>query len=282
MLLVAIFGLVFTATALLSWQLYPAGAKVVGDFQAKRIKRDARKLDGMFLEVPKKKLFVLYTISPLVVGMGAYILVPSPVFAASGAVFGIIVPTLIIKIMEGNRVRLFGRQLLDGLMILSSSLKGGLSLLQCLEVLVEEMPAPLSQEFSLVLRENQMGVPLHESLERLNKRMKSEELNLIITAIDIARETGGNLTEPFEKLMYSLRERDKLIGKVRTLTLQAKLQGILMSLMPIFFGIVVYYMQPEFIGIMIENPWGRVALTYAICSEIIGAFFLYKLSRPEV
>lgn len=282
MLLIAIFGLVFTATAILSWQLYPAGAKVMGDFQTKRIRRDARKLDGMFLEVPKKKLFILYGLSPLAVGIGAYILVPSPVFAAVGAAFGIIVPTLIIKIMEANRINLFSKQLLDSLMILSSSLKGGLSLLQSLEVLVEEMPAPISQEFSLVLRENQMGVLLHESLERLNKRMKNEALNLVVTAIDIARETGGNLTEPFEKLMFSLRERDKLIGKVKTLTLQAKLQGVLMSLMPIFFGVVVYYMQPEFIRVMLDNPWGRLALTYAVCSEIVGAFFLYKLSRPEV
>ena len=149
-------------------------------------------------------------------------------------------------------------------------------------VMVEEMPAPIAQEFSLVLRENQMGVPLDESLEHLNKRIQSQELNLIITAIDIARETGGNLTEPFEKLMFTIRERDKLIGKVKTLTLQAKMQGIIMSLMPIFFGIVVYYMNPEFAMLMLENPYGRILLAIAGVLEIVGIFLLWKLSQVEL
>ena len=154
--------------------------------------------------------------------------------------------------------------------------------MQSMEVLAEEMPAPIAQEFSLVLRENQMGVPLDESLEHLNKRIQSEELNLIITAIDIARETGGNLTEPFEKLMFTIRERDKLIGKVKTLTLQAKMQGIIMSLMPVFFGIVVYYMNPEFSMLMLENPIGRILLVIAGVLEIVGIFLLWKLSQVEL
>ena len=282
MLLVLVFALVFSCAVLLSWQLYPVGAKVVGDYQAKIIKRDSRRLDELFVEVPKKKLLLMYGLSPLVLGIAGFILTRSLIFAGVGAAFGIILPRLVIKIMEKNRSGKFCQQLVDGLMVLSSSLKGGLSLVQSIEVLVEEMPAPIAQEFSLVLRENQMGVPLDESLEHLNKRIQSEELNLIITAIDIARETGGNLTEPFEKLMFTIRERDKLIGKVKTLTLQAKMQGIIMSLMPVFFGIVVYYMNPEFSMLMIENPYGRILLVIAGVLEIVGVFLLWKLSQVEV
>lgn len=282
MLLVLVFALVFASAVLLSWQLYPVGAKVVGNYQAKIIKRDSRRLDELFIEVPKKKLLLMYGLSPLTLGIAGFILTRSLIFAGVGAAFGIILPRLVIKIMEKNRSGKFCRQLVDGLMVLSSSLKGGLSLVQSIEVLVEEMPAPIAQEFSLVLRENQMGVPLDESLEHLNKRIQSEELNLIITAIDIARETGGNLTEPFEKLMFTIRERDKLIGKVKTLTLQAKMQGIIMSMMPVFFGIVVYYMNPEFSMLMIENPYGRVLLVIAGVLEIVGVFLLWKLSQVEV
>ena len=282
MLLVLVFALVFVSATLLSWQLYPVGAKAIGDYQAKVIKRDSRRLDELFVEVPKKKLFLIYGLSPLALAIAGFILTRSLIFAGIGAAFGIILPRLVIKIMEKNRTRKFCQQLVDALMVLSSSLKGGLSLVQSIEVLVEEMPAPIAQEFSLVLRENQMGVPLDESLEHLNKRIQSQELDLIITAIDVARETGGNLTEPFEKLMFTIRERDKLIGKVKTLTLQAKMQGVLMSLMPVFFGVVVYYMNPEFSMLMLENPYGRILLVIAGVLEIVGVFLLWKLSQVEV
>ena len=154
--------------------------------------------------------------------------------------------------------------------------------MQSIEVLVEEMSAPISQEFAVVLRENKMGVPIDESLERLNRRIKSEELNLVVTAVDIARETGGNLTEPFEKLMLTIREKDKLIGKIKSATLQGKLQGTIMSAMPIVFGFVVYYLNPNFFMIMLKNPTGQMLLVLAGILEIIGAFLLWKLSQVEV
>jgi len=281
-MLFVIFGLVFSSAALLTWQLYPSGAQAVSNYQTKQVKRAAQSLDKLFLDVSNKKLFLIYVLAPLCLGIAGFVLSRNLIVAAGAVAFGLVLPGLVLKIMEKNRCNKFCQQLCDGLMVLSSSLKGGLSLLQSIEVLVEEMNPPISQEFSLVLRENQMGVPLDDSLERLNKRIKSEELNLIITAIDIARETGGNLTEPFEKLMFTLRERDKLIGKVKTLTLQAKLQGVIMSLMPILFGIVVYYMNPEYLQIMLQDPRGQLALGIAVGLEIIGALLLLKLSKVEV
>ena len=282
MLLFLVFGLVFASAALLSWQFYPTGAKVVGDYHAKRLKGDTHKLDKMFLFVPKKRLLLVYIFSPIITGIGGFILGQTALACGIGACFGIVLPILVLRIMEKNRIRKFCQQLVDGLMIVSSSLKGGLSLLQSIEVLVEEMPAPISQEFALVLRENKMGISLDESLEGLNRRIRSEELNLVVTAVEIARETGGNLTEPFEKLMFTIRERDKLIGKVKSLTLQGKLQGIIMSLMPIIFGVAVYYLNPNFLMIMLESEIGKTLLMIAGILEIIGAFLLWKLSRVEV
>ncbi|MFC1631572.1 type II secretion system F family protein [Candidatus Omnitrophota bacterium] len=281
-MLLLIFGLVFTSAALLSWQLLPVGTKVVGAYQDKQVKRAAQQLDKLFLNVSTKKLLLVHLLVPLALGLAVFIFLKNILLVMLAAGLGVILPTIVIKIMGTMRVNKFSSQLVDGLMVLSSSLKGGLSLLQALEVLVEEMPEPISQEFSLVLRETQMGIPLDESLERLNKRIQSEELNLIITAIDIARETGGNLTEPFEKLMFTLRERDKLLGKVKTLTLQAKLQGVLMSLMPIVFAIVVFYTNPGFLQLMVSDPRGKLMLIVAGVLEIVGCFLLFKLSKVEV
>jgi tight adherence protein B len=282
MLLLSIFALVFGSVALLSWELTPAGARRYDKFQTKRVKRDAHVLDKMFLAVPKQKLRLIYIFSPLVLGGAGFILSQSAAVGFIAAAFGVILPTLIIRIIKKRRLAKFGQQLIDGLMVLSSSLKGGLSLIQSIEVMVEEMPPPLSQEFSLAMRENKMGVSLDESLNRMNKRIKSEELNLVVTAIDIARETGGNLTEPFEKLMISMRDKAKLMGKVKTLTLQAKLQGVIMSLMPIVFGIVVFYMNPGFFDIMIKSSMGQMLLVAAGILEVVGAFLLFKLSKVEI
>ncbi|MBN2097059.1 MAG: type II secretion system F family protein [Candidatus Omnitrophica bacterium] len=279
---ILILGLIFSSVTILTWQLYPAGAQAVGIYHDKRVSRDSQKLARMFLWVPRKKLILIYVISPFITAVAGFITVGTVFAAAIGAVFGIALPALVLRIMEKNRIRKFCQQLVDGLMIMCSSLKGGLSLLQSIEVLVEEMPAPLSQEFGLVLRENKLGVPLDECMERLNKRIKSDELNLVVTAIDIARETGGNLTEPLEKLMFTIRERDKLMGKVKTLTIQGKLQGIIMSAMPIIFGVVVYYLNPGFFDIMLETEVGRMLLIGAGVLEIIGSFLLWKLSQVEV
>ncbi|UCB56784.1 MAG: type II secretion system F family protein [Candidatus Omnitrophota bacterium] len=282
MLLVLIFTLAFASIALLAWQLYPAGARIIGAYHAKRVKRDSKRLERMFLEVPHKKLILVYGLSPVITGIGGFILTQTLAGGLIAAAFGIILPNTALKIMEKNRIRKFRQQLIDGLMIISSSLKGGLSLLQSIEVLVEEMPAPIKQEFALILRENKMGASLSESLARLNKRIKSEELNLVVTAIDIARETGGNLTEPLKKLMLTIRERDKLLGKLKTLTMQAKLQGLIMSFMPIIFGIVVYYLNPGFFKIMLVVPTGRMLLVIAGVLQMVGAFLLWKLSQVEV
>jgi len=158
---------------------------------------------------------------------------------------------MVIKIMEKKRVEKFAGQLVDGLMVISSALKGGLSLLQALEVLVEEMPPPISQEFGLILRENKIGLTLEESLRRLNGRLKLEELGLMINSVLVARETGGDLTKVFSRLATTIRDNRKLKENIRTLTLQGRLQGIIMSLLPFVFAWWVMTTNKEHFDIML-------------------------------
>ncbi|MFH1245409.1 MAG: type II secretion system F family protein [Candidatus Omnitrophota bacterium] len=280
--LVLILGLIFASVGLLVWGLYPTGSRLVEAYQNKRAASDTLKLEDMFLVVSKQKMLIVYIISPLIMAVSAFVFTQRLMVAAVAAVLGLALPTLVIRIIEQQRNRKFSRQLVDALLVISSSLKGGLSFLQALEVLVEETTPPISQEFALVLRENKMGVSLDESLNRMNERVKSEELNLVVTAVEISRETGGNLTEPLEKLMITIREKDKIVGKIKTLTLQGKLQGIIMSVMPVIFGIVVYYLNPQFFTIMTVHPLGKPLLLAAGVLEIIGAFLLWQLSRVDV
>jgi tight adherence protein B len=197
-------------------------------------------------------------------------------------VAGLALPTLVLRIMETRRNSLFQRQLVDGLMILSSSLKAGLSLLQALEVLVEEMPAPISEEFGLIVRENKMGVALEQSLLRLNQRMKIEELGLLINAILVARETGGDLTRVFNRLAVTIRDNRKLRESIQTLTMQGRLQGWIMSLLPIVFVAWVYNFNRHHFEIMFNTPTGRFLLLLALALQLVGIFLIKKFSTVRV
>ena len=277
----AIFGLVFGSVGLLVWQCSPLWAGRLSQYQTKKLKESAKKLDNIFIKLPTKKLLLIHSLAPLAAGAFGFLLSGQMFIALISAAFGLALPTIIIKKLDANRRNRFRVQLVDGIMILGSSLKGGLSLLQSIEALVEEMPAPISQEFALVLRENKMGTSLDDSLERLNKRMRSDELNLIVTAISVARETGGNLPQTFNQLTFTIRERSKLLSKVKTLTTQGRLQGAIMCLLPIGFAVLVYSMNPGFFDIMLQNELGRGLLGYAVISQIIGIFLIRKFSKVE-
>jgi tight adherence protein B len=176
----------------------------------------------------------------------------------------------------------FQDQLVDGLMVLSSALKSGMSLNQAVEILVEEMPSPLNEEFALVMQENRMGVPLEECLQHLKQRMPLDDLGLITSAIGVARETGGDLTEIFSQLVFTIREKNKLERKVRTLTVQGRLQGVIMGILPVGFAFFISRVNPESFNVLLNTRVGQMLLVYAVASEIIGVILIKKLSRVEV
>jgi tight adherence protein B len=184
---------------------------------------------------------------------------------------------------EKKRRQRFENQLLDAIMILSSSLKGGLSLLQGLEVLVEEMPAPMNQEIGLVLRENKMGITIEDSLKNLNKRMSSvEELSLVVNSILVARETGGDLIKVFSRLSITIRDNRKLKDSIKTLTLQGRLQGIIMSILPFLFIWWVLTFNRHHFDYMLQNEIGKILLFVAVFLQIAGIILIRKFSTIKV
>jgi tight adherence protein B len=278
----AILFFAFLAALLIASQIYPLIQRRLEEWQKKRVEKITPKLDNMFLNVPLPKLILFDILSPVILGVAGFIIFHSAVAALIAAVFGLGLPLLVITQMERARRQKFNQQLVDSLMVLSGSLRAGLSLLQSFEVLAEEMPPPVSQEFSLVLRENRIGIPLEVSLANLKRRMPTEDLDLIVTAILVARETGGDLTETFNQLIFTIRERSKLIGRLNALTVQARLQGVIMGILPIAFAIFVYSFNPRFFDIMLKNETGRMLLGAAFILEVLGIFFIRKFSTVDI
>jgi len=281
--MVLLLGIVILCSIiLLSLSLLPVVMQKAQSWQQKQEVMVAREMDKIFYDQNPKVIVMLYPILPVVFGLSGLIFLRSPFFMIFGALAGIIIPSLILKMRFKRRVQKFSGQLLDAINMLTSCLKGGLSLLQGIEVLVEEMPAPISQELGLVIRENKMGISLEESLVRLNKRMNLEELGLMVNALLIARETGGELTKVFSRLSVTIRDNHKLKENIKTLTLQGRMQGAIMSFLPIVFVVWVLSVNKHHFDIMLNNDLGRMLLVGAVVLQICGMFLIKMFSIIKI
>jgi tight adherence protein B len=273
--------LVFCTAALIGYSVVPTVYNKALIINQKRAQRLSSKLDRVMPRHQIKKISNLYMFAPLVGGAGAFLLFPEQIRVFGviiGAVGGFLLPGIYTKmLLTRNRSR-FDDQLIDALMIMSSSFRGGLSLIQAMEAVVEEMPDPINQEISTVLGENNMGVSLEEALNHLYHRMPSSALQQMITSILLARETGGNLPVIFKRIVGVIREQKRVQSQIDTLTIQGKIQGVVMSLLPIGFFGIIYSSNPGFFDHMFSSPTGRGLLIYAVCSELLGAFMVWKIS----
>jgi tight adherence protein B len=269
------------------YQLAPQAAKSVSGWWDRKVEAQKNNLKDIMLFIDPKKLVLFNIITPAAMTLlgAAFVGITFGSYVLGGLIgftVGILIPSILIKRIIVARRAKFNAQISDGLMILSSCLKGGLSLLQAIEALVEELPPPISQEFGIILRENKMGIAMEESFSKLNKRMPSEELNLLTTAILVARETGGDITQLFTTLINTIRAKLKISDNVKTLSMQGKIQGVVMSILPIVFTMMVYSFNPHYFDVMLASSLGRVLLIYALCSEIVGVFLIRIFSKVNI
>jgi tight adherence protein B len=282
MTMLLILLLLFGSVTILAYHVMPVAWERFYTWRVHGVEAQRAKAKEMFLDIAPQKLFILNIVSPALLSLVGLIVTRSLIGFLIGLGVGLAIPAFIVKNLILGRKARFNAQITDGLMILTSCLKGGLSLLQAIEALVEELPQPISQEFGLILRENKMGIPLEESFESLNRRMPSEELNLLTTAILVARETGGDITQLFARLIGTIRAKVKLNDSVKTLSMQGKIQGIVMSFLPIGFGILVISFNPNYFDIMFSNPLGRGLMIYAVFSEIVGMYLIRVFSKVNI
>jgi tight adherence protein B len=275
-ILIFIFALLLIS--IVTYQIFSLLGEKFYHLQRRKLSEIEKKLDEMFMLIERKKLLFYYTLSPLLLMGVAFILFKNFIVVLVAGFLGLSLPTLVLKYLEKIRKDKIRSQLLDGLMVLSSCLKGGLSILQAIEVLVEEMPPPISQEFGLVLRENKMGITLEESLRKMNERLKIEELSMVITSVLVARETGGDLTKVFSRLTTTLRDNAKLIGSIRNLTLQGRIQGMVMTILPFIFVSVILSLDRHYFDIMLSTEKGRFLLLLAGVLQIVGIILIRRFS----
>jgi tight adherence protein B len=178
----------------------------------------------------------------------------SPIAWVAALVLGYWLPKFWLGRRKGKRLKAFNSNLADTIMLLANSLRAGSSFLQALEMIVRETQPPISTEFARVIREVNLGLPLDEALGNLQRRVRSDDLDLMTTAIAIHHTVGGNLAEILDSIAYTIRERVRIKGEIKTLTAQQRMSGYVVGFLPVGLVIVMSIIAPTFMAPMLQKP----------------------------
>jgi tight adherence protein B len=187
-----------------------------------------------------------------------------------GAFVGFFLPRFYVKFRQRRRLKQFNDQLGDGIQLMANGLRAGYSLLQAMNSVADEMPPPISVEFGRVVREIGLGVDMERAFVNLLRRVPSDDLDLMITAINVQSEVGGNLAEILEIIGFVIRERIRIKGEIQVLTAQGQISGYIISFLPVALGLILYAMNQEYIGRMIFTCESRNLGPEAPCAQPCG------------
>lgn len=244
-----------------------------------------REVDAKF-EMRRARSVIQSTSSPeILYGLQKSLLsnLPSRIFLM--LVFGTIgwfLPRQFLKYLQARRINQFGELLPDGLVMATNGLRAGLSLGQVLEVISREAPKPLNQEFGLVVKQQQFGLGFNESLEGLKKRMPTDDVSIFVNSTCMLREVGGNLTEVFESLAYTIRERKMIKQKIATMTAEGKSQAIILAILPFVLGYILDKLNPEVFSLMYTTPLGWAITLFMLVWGTIGCFLMWKIVQVKI
>jgi tight adherence protein B len=183
----------------------------------------------------------------IALGFVGMILGGSIILAIVGFIVGLFVPGIYVKSTESRRLKMFDNQLGDMLNLMVNGLRAGYSTLQAMEAVSRELPSPISEEFRRVVQEMQLGIPMEEALDHLIRRISSDDLDLVITAINVQREVGGNLAEILDVISFTIRERVRIKGEISALTAQGRATAWVISALPIALTVLLFVVNREYI-----------------------------------
>jgi len=241
-----------------------------------------RSLDAIYLTLPPQHIVYLSLVSFAVLWLLWAWLLGSVLVGALFGMMGLALPKLLLWWLRRRRERKFDQQLVEALTNLGNSLKAGFSLAQALELLAREMDNPMRQEIGLVVREMQVGVSMQDALQHLCERMPSKDLDLIVTSILISREVGGDLTEIFDNIATTIRERHRIEGRIRALSAQGRLQGLVIVCIPPAMALALSYIAPGLIEPLYTTPVGWALMALVVALMAMGIYTIHRIVSIEV
>ena len=265
-------------TALTDWVSRRVERTTFGE----RISRNLARAD---LKFKAGEYIALIVIAIILVGGIAYFLGGrNPISFLIGAVIGYFIPGFYVRRQQARRLNKFNEQLGDMLNLMVNGLRAGYSTMQAMEAVSKELPPPICDEFHRVVQEMQVGIPMEGALDNLLRRIPSEDLDFLVTAINVQREVGGNLAEIMDTISFTIRERVKIKGEIRVLTSQVRASGTLLSLVPVVLALIIWFIDPTYImSFMDDGPVCGAAIAGLILFLIgLGYFIMQRIADIEV
>lgn len=248
-----------------------------------RVARDLARAD---LKLKVAEYFALYVIAIVFGGLifgflGKF----HPVSILIGVVIGAFAPRFYVKRQQRQRLNRFNDQLSDMLNLMVNGLRAGYSTMQAMEAVSRELPTPISDEFRRVVQEMQLGVSMEIALDNLLRRIPSDDLDFVITAINVQREVGGNLSEILDSISFTIRERVRIKGEIRVMTAQVRTSGAILSILPMALALILWFLNPEYLMSFMDGPWpwcGWAAIGLIVVMISSGYFIMMKIADIEV
>jgi tight adherence protein B len=197
-------------------------------------------------------------------------------------VIGGLIPVLILEYRQSKRTMEFDKQLPDALTLIASSLRTGYSFLHSCDMVIGEMKPPIAQEFSWVQGEVRLGVPMEQALQRMVTRIRSYDFDLVVTAVSIQLQVGGNLAEILDTIANTIRERVRIKGEIDGLTAEGKLSGVILFAMPIFMALFLNLKNPDYFTPLLKDPIGIPMLWGTFISMCIGGLVIKKMVNIDI
>ncbi len=280
--LISLALVVFVSAAFAAY-LATRGAVVVwASYKAAFTEQARFNLADMFLFVDAAVLWQVNAVLLVVVPTAVWLVFGNLVVAVTSALAVAILPSQLYVWLKERRIDRIVAQLPDGLLMAAGSMRAGLGFGQALEALARDMSPPLAEEFALVLREQRMGVKLEDALGRFNERVPVQDVTLFVSAVGISREIGSNLAEILALLADTLRRRLLMEGKVKSLTAQGRLQGIVMALMPVGLVGFLTAAYPDTMHDMYHTAMGWAVMAVAAVMEYLGYRMARKITSIDI
>jgi tight adherence protein B len=266
------------------------GGSVITEWLNRRVSRSsagdrvARELARADLKFKVAEYYALVFMSTVVLAFVGWLLQPSIVSAVIGGLIGFFVPRFYVKRQQRVRLNKFNDQLGDMLNLMVNGLRAGYSTMQAMEAVSRELPAPISDEFHRVVQEMQIGIPMEKALENLLRRIPSDDLDFVITAINVQREVGGNLSEILDTISFTIRERVRIKGEIRVMTATVRTSATVLSMIPVFLTIALWFVSPEYLASFFDQgPFcGWLAIITVVGMIVSGYFVMMKIADIEV
>jgi tight adherence protein B len=265
-------------TALTEW----VSKRVERTSFGERISRNLARAD---LKLKSGEYVALIVIAVIGVGAIAWLLGSrSPISFLIGAVIGYFAPGFYVRQQQNKRLSRFNDQLGDMINLMVNGLRAGYSTMQAMEAVSKELPSPICDEFHRVVQEMQIGIPMEAALENLLRRIPSEDLDFLVTAVNVQREVGGNLSEILDTISFTIRERVKIKGEIRVMTAQVRASGAVLSLVPVGLTLMLWFIDPTYLKSFLDDGPICAAAIIAVILVLIGLgyFIMMRIAAIEV